>query len=83
MILIHKIFPYFFLFFGHVACGILVLRQELNSCPLRWKHGVLTIGPPENSLLSIFRFYFIYLWMLWAMVLLLGFLQLLLEGIIP
>jgi len=33
--------------------------------------------------LSIFCFYFIYLWMLWAMVLLLGFLQLLQEGIIP
>ena len=43
---------FFFLTFWphHVACGILKFPdQRLNPKPLRWKHGVLTAGPPEKS----------------------------------
>ena len=32
------------------ACGILVPDQGSNSCPLQWKHGALTTGPPGKSL---------------------------------
>ena len=35
-------------------CGILTPEQVLNLCSLWWKHGVLTTGPPGNSLLLAF-----------------------------
>ena len=31
------------------ACEIEFPNQGLNLCPLFWKHGVLTIGPPGKS----------------------------------
>ena len=41
---------------GHRACGIVVpLHQRLNLCPLHWKHGVLTTGPPGKYLGVILR----------------------------
>ena len=30
-------------------------NQGLNPCFLHWRHGVLTIGPPENSLGGLFK----------------------------
>ena len=33
------------------ACRILVPQHF--SCPLQWRHGVLTTGPPGNSLISV------------------------------
>ena len=38
-----------FFFFGVVTCGILVTWPGMNLCPLQWKHGVLTTGPPRKS----------------------------------
>ena len=41
---------FFFFFFGPcAACGILVPWPG-NPCPLQWKCGVLTAGPPGKSL---------------------------------
>ena len=44
----------YFVFFiwGHVTrhAGSQFPDQESNLCPLKWKLGVLTTGPPENSL---------------------------------
>ena len=35
----------------HAACGILVPRPRIKPLnPIMWKHGVLTTGPPGNSL---------------------------------
>ena len=34
----------------HAACGIFVLQPGLNLGLLRWKHGVLTTGPPGKPL---------------------------------
>ena len=34
-------------------------HQESNSCPLQWKHGILTTGLPRNSQL-IFSFFLVY-----------------------
>ena len=46
-----KIWQLFFFWLSHTTCGISVPRpQEWNLCPLHWKHGVLTTGPPEKSL---------------------------------
>ena len=49
------------------ACGILVPWPGINLCPLQWKGGVLTTGPPGKSpdffldylspCLTIFPFY--------------------------
>ena len=40
---------YFYLFIWLVVvCGILFPDQEWNLCPLHWKHGILTTGPPGN-----------------------------------
>ena len=47
------IFVFFFFFLCHVACGSQFPDQEWNPCPLQWKRGVLTTGPPGKSL-SIF-----------------------------
>ena len=43
-----------FFFFGRSArlAGSYFPDQGLNLCPQPWKHGVLTIGPPGNSLTS-------------------------------
>ena len=41
----------------HMACEILVPQpgdQVSNPCPLQWKHGVLTTGPPGKSLICSF-----------------------------
>ena len=41
-----------FLFFSSRTLrlvGVLVPDQGWNSCPLQWKHGVLTTGPPGSS----------------------------------
>ena len=40
--------PFFFLLWlSHVACGL--HDQGSNPCPLHWKHGLLTTGPPGKS----------------------------------
>ena len=46
-----KCISYFFLFFGHTTqlAGSQFPNQELNPCPLHWKWGVLTTGPPGKS----------------------------------
>ena len=42
------------LLFGHATpCGILVPHnQGSNLCPLHWKHGILTTGPPGKPLVT-------------------------------
>ena len=40
---------FFFFWLHHAACRILVPDQGSNSCPLQWKLGVLTTGPPGKS----------------------------------
>ena len=37
-------------FLGGGECGILILCPGLNLCPLHWKWGVLTTGPPGKPL---------------------------------
>ena len=32
------------------VCGILVSRPGIELCPLQWKRGILTTGPPGDSL---------------------------------
>ena len=39
----------FFFFFFLAACGISVPWPGVDPCPLHWKHGVLTTGPPGKS----------------------------------
>ena len=34
---------------------MLYMAQGLNSCPLQWKLGVLTTGPPGKSLTQHFK----------------------------
>ena len=46
----HSFFP----FFGGEHVGSQFPDQGSNSCPLKWKHGVLTTGPPGNSLYFLF-----------------------------
>ena len=41
-----------FLFFGCMACGILVPDQGSNLHPRQWKHRVLTTGPPGKLILK-------------------------------
>ena len=45
-------FPFFFFFVCHTAwhVGSQFPDQGLNPRPLKWKHGVLTTGPPGMSL---------------------------------
>ena len=42
---------FFFFFFGHTAqhVGSQFPDKGLSLCPLHWKHGVLTTGPPGKS----------------------------------
>ena len=44
--------PFFFFFFwSHCTTfGILVSWPRIKPVPLQWKHGILTTGPPGNSL---------------------------------
>ena len=44
-------FLFFFFFFGCTAQHMVSLfsDQDLKPCPLQWKHGVLTTGPPGKS----------------------------------
>lgn len=46
---------HFKLYFGHTIwlAGSQFPNQGLNVCPQHWKHGVLTTGPPGNSLKPI------------------------------
>ena len=44
---------FLFFFFHCAACSF--PDQGSNLCPLQWKHGVLTTGPPGNSLSSSFH----------------------------
>ena len=37
----------------HAACGMLVACPGIDPCPLQWKCGVLTTGPPGNSLYAV------------------------------
>ena len=37
------------LFFWATPHGMWDLNQGLNRCPLPWKRGLLTTGPPGNS----------------------------------
>jgi len=46
IVLIH-LFLFFLLWLSHVACGL--HDQGSNPCPLHWKHGLLTTGPPGKS----------------------------------
>ena len=48
-------FHLFFCFFWPYHVAYRIPDQELNLCPLQWKHGVLTTGPPGNSLVFSFR----------------------------
>ena len=43
-------------FFGHTVehTGSWLPDQGSNSCPLEWKHGVLTTGPPGKSQVFFF-----------------------------
>ena len=46
----HSVFSFFFFFWPpSTACGILIPDHGLNLCPLQWKCGVLTAGPPGKS----------------------------------
>ena len=40
---------FFFFWPRHVACRILVSRSGSNPGPWQWEHGILTTGPPGNS----------------------------------
>ena len=48
---IKRFFVFCFCFFGHTAqhAGSEFPNQRLNPCPLQWKCGVLTTGPPGKS----------------------------------
>ena len=48
----------FLLFFGCIMqhVGSYFTKQGSNSCPLHWKHGVLSTGPPGKSLRESFFF---------------------------
>ena len=41
-----------FFFFCHATwlAGFYFSDQRRNSCPLQWKHRILTTGPPGKSL---------------------------------
>ena len=42
---------------SHVACWIWPRIEPCPLCPLQWKHGVLTTGPPGNSSSWVFKVY--------------------------
>ena len=44
----YRAFFFFFSFFT-LPCGILVPWPGIELCPLKWKPGVLTTGPPGKS----------------------------------
>ena len=57
----HSYFTCLFIF-GHTArhMGSQFPKQELNPCPLHWKHAILTTGPLKKShfvYLNILQFY--------------------------
>ena len=63
--LFFQIDPFFFFYFFcilfyfcpcHVACGNLVPRPGIEPRPWQWKHRVLTIGQPGNSLSHLILF---------------------------
>ena len=49
-----KLLWFFFFFFLAAPRGVWDLSsliRDQTRCPLQWKHGVLTTGPPGKSLL--------------------------------
>ena len=48
-----KSFLFLLFWLCSVARGILFPDQGLTPCPLHWKHGVLTTGPPGKFLKSL------------------------------
>ena len=40
---------FYFMIFGHEACGILVPQPEIETIPLAFEAEILTTGPPEKS----------------------------------
>ena len=45
----HTLFIYLFMWPFCPACETLVIQPGVNPCPLQWKPGVLTNGPPGKS----------------------------------
>ena len=53
-------FTLFYFIFLAAPCGMWGLSsptRDLNLCPLHWKCGVLSTGPPGKSLFLFFKFY--------------------------
>lgn len=46
LITVHSIIFIIILFFGRVACGILVARAGIKPAPAALEEGVFTTGPP-------------------------------------
>ena len=46
---LRKIYTFFIFWLCCAACGILVLRQGLNACPLHWERGVSIPRLPGKS----------------------------------
>jgi len=51
-----------------MACGILVLHQESNPCPLHWKHRVLTTRPGKLTTREVSQIFQMgtHGWLKWA-----------------
>ena len=51
-----------------MACGILVLHQESNPCPLHWKHRVLTTRPGKLTTREVSQIFQMgtHEWLKWA-----------------
>lgn len=45
---------FFFFFLATLHVGSLFHDQGLNQCPLLWKRGVLTAGPPGKSAVKLY-----------------------------
>ena len=45
---------------GHMACKILVPNPGSNPCPLQWKCGFSTTGPPGKSLEFLFTDFYLF-----------------------
>ena len=49
------LFLFFFIYLFFTTPCSLWDPQGLNPCPQQWRHGILTTGPPGNSLTSFFN----------------------------
>ena len=60
---------FFFFWPCHVACRILVPRPRIKPGPRQWEHWLLTTGLPGNSLLTILKsgWLFLWYWVVWIM----------------